>query len=612
MAKDSFEGKELLNIPSHLKNLLNRDLSLSSVDIQSFLNCSKNIDALRNTKSVGESTSNSCVSVKREVLLFDPETDDIIRNLDVKKVIHPSPSQGSSINHLFAQELEESNSPLSDVFNALSAQKKSIIYDSKQNFDFTAGILKPSVLKELGLKQDNVNLVSEGLKVNFKKDLDFSKLKPKPNNRTINRNKSIVRKYLNSLEESGSISKVNFKPSVISPLNLVPKPNGAPRLIHDLSRFNKFIARGPKVKHLNIFNLSKNFSSNTFFTKLDLRNGYFHVPIYPPHRSYFGFSFERQYYVFNVLCFGYSPAPDHFQHLMSDVCRILRSQGVPCNVELDDVIIYGEGRERSLRATHLAISILERAGFKINYSKSVISPTQLIDYLGYTLDARNQCFCLQKSKLVKCKLILKGLSILNSVSRKLMEQLLGFFNFIFSIVPLARSFVRVWYDQLRLHTSHSSRIFFDRSPLGPLWEIIFAKTFVFPWRSGVPKQPLPCFVDATPLRVAGISGKGCFSRSLLSPTPIFEAEMCAALAGIFYHLPYSSFIRLIGDNLAVLFVLQKGSCRNSSGNYFLQNLAKLYIKSPFLLDLRYIRSENNPADCLTRCVFPNFSPVWHA
>ena len=247
-------------------------LSLSNVEIHSFLNCSKNIDALPNTKFVGESTSNSCVSVKREVLLFDPETDDIIRNLDVKKVIHPSPSQGSSINHLFAQELEESNSPLSNVFNALSAQKKSIIYDSKQNFDFSAGILKPSILKELGLKQDNLNFISEGLKVNFKKDLDFSKLKPKPKNRIINKNKSIVRKCLNSLEESGSISKVNFKPSVISPLNSLPKPNGSPCLIHDLSRFNKFIAHGPKVKHLNIFNLSKNFSSNTFFTKLDLRN----------------------------------------------------------------------------------------------------------------------------------------------------------------------------------------------------------------------------------------------------------------------------------------------------------------------------------------------------
>ena len=75
---------------------------------------------------------------------------------------------------------------------------------------------------------------------------------------------------------------------------------------------------------------------------------------------------------------------------------------------------------------------------------------------------------------------------------------------------------------------------------------------------------------------------------------------------IFYDLPYSNFFRLVGDNLAVLFVLQKGSCRNSSGNYFLQNLAKLYLKSPFLLDLRYIHSENNPADCLTRRVFPCF------
>ena len=118
--------------------------------------------------------------------------------------------------------------------------------------------------------------------MNLKKELDVSNLKPKPNNRNIARNRSIVKNYLSCLEESGSISKVNFKPLVVSPLNLVPKSNGAPRLIHDLSRFNKFVSRGPKVKHLNVFNLSKNFSNNTYFTKLDLRNGtsifqYFHL-----------------------------------------------------------------------------------------------------------------------------------------------------------------------------------------------------------------------------------------------------------------------------------------------------------------------------------------------
>ena len=79
-----------------------------------------------------------------------------------------------------------------------------------------------------------------------------------------------------------------FKPLIVSPLHSVPKPNGAPRLIHDLSRFNNFVSRGPKVKHLNIFKLSSKFSNNTFLTKLDLRNGYFHIPIYPPHRTYCG------------------------------------------------------------------------------------------------------------------------------------------------------------------------------------------------------------------------------------------------------------------------------------------------------------------------------------
>ena len=191
-------------------------------------------------------------------------------------------------------------------------------------------------------------------------------------------------------------------------------------------------------------------------------------------------------------------------------------------MELDDVLIHSEGKQNSLRATDLAISILERAGFKINYSKSIINPSQVIDYLGYTLDARRQCFCVQDSKLVKCQLILKAFTLLRSVRRKLMEQVLGFFNFIFTIVPLARSFIRVWYDQLRLHVSDSSRIIFDRSPLGPLRDMLFSKSFVFPWLSGVPKHPLPCFVDTTPLWVAGISGKGCFSRSLPSSTPFLR------------------------------------------------------------------------------------------
>ena len=78
---------------------------------------------------------------------------------------------------------------------------------------------------------------------------------------------------------AGHVQKVNFRPLVVSQLNVVPKANGSPRLIHDLSLLNKFVQRGPKVKHINVLNLAKRFSKKSYLYKLDLSNGYFHLPI---------------------------------------------------------------------------------------------------------------------------------------------------------------------------------------------------------------------------------------------------------------------------------------------------------------------------------------------
>ena len=44
----------------------------------------------------------------------------------------------------------------------------------------------------------------------------------------------MVRKLLGDLEEAGHTEKVNFKPLVVSPQNLVPKNNGSHLLIHNL------------------------------------------------------------------------------------------------------------------------------------------------------------------------------------------------------------------------------------------------------------------------------------------------------------------------------------------------------------------------------------------
>ena len=123
------------------------------------------------------------------------------------------------------------------------------------------------------------------------------------------------------------------------------------------------------------------------------------------------------------------------------------------------------------------------------------------------------------SKLVEYKFILKAPFLLKSVSGTLMKQIMDF-SILFSQF-LIRPFVRVWYNCLKLHNSDYGCIFFSRSPSGPLRDV-FSKMLILPWLLGISQHPLQ--------------------------TPIFEAELCVAVSGIFHHVLYTNYFGLAVDN----------------------------------------------------------------
>ena len=189
------------------------------------------------------------------------------------------------------------------------------------------------------MESNVLDFVKSGIPVQLDSPLFPVDIKTKRNSKNVKRNSNVVRKLLGDLEEAGHIEKLNFKPLVVSPLNLVPKSNGSPGLIHNLKALNRFVKRGPLVKHLNVLELAKTeFSRKTYFCKLDLSNGYFHLSIRPEDRMYFGFSFDHQYFVFNSLCFGYRAAPDFFQAFSQELVRML------CGI-LRDTFCFGKGDE---------------------------------------------------------------------------------------------------------------------------------------------------------------------------------------------------------------------------------------------------------------------------
>ena len=98
------------------------------------------------------------------------------------------------------------------------------------------GIMKRSV-KEFGMKKSALNLIEKGIPVNSSHPLFPGDIKTRRNSRNIEKNFNVIRTLISSLEMAGHGQKLNFRPLVVSPLNVVPEADGSPRLIHDLSFF---------------------------------------------------------------------------------------------------------------------------------------------------------------------------------------------------------------------------------------------------------------------------------------------------------------------------------------------------------------------------------------
>ena len=52
---------------------------------------------------------------------------------------------------------------------------------------------------------------------------------------------------------------------------------------------------------------------------------------------------------------------------------------------IDDTLIYTDTPSQVESAVQYTLDVLQTAGFTINFDKSALTPTQTIEYLGYTI-----------------------------------------------------------------------------------------------------------------------------------------------------------------------------------------------------------------------------------
>lgn len=134
-------------------------------------------------------------------------------------------------------------------------------------------------------------------------------------------NRQIIIDEVQKMVTNGIISPSNSPWA--APVVIVKKSDGSPRFCIDYRRLNS-ITEKDVYPLPRIDDVIERLNGSRIFSKLDLRSGYFQVPLAPSECSKTAFTTSDELWQFNRLPQGLKNSPSVFQRLMNQTLGSLR------------------------------------------------------------------------------------------------------------------------------------------------------------------------------------------------------------------------------------------------------------------------------------------------
>ena len=265
-----------------------------------------------------------------------------------------------------------------------------------------------------------------------------------------------IQEEISSLREKGAISVVadpshsQKQTEFFSNLFLVPKKNGSMRPVINLKALNQWVET-PHFKMEGLPTLQDLLRQGDWLVKVDLKDAYFTVPVQPDHHPYLRFVIEEMTYQFTCLPFGLACTPWVFTKLMKNCGDSSQVMGVQ-----DDYLHRrhpGHGRISYSGPTAL-VHLLQCLGFLINFEKSVMSPTQELEFLGMVVNTNTLIVSLPADKIRQIRSRIFNVA---SLSARLLSHFLGKLNAATQAVAPAPLFFRYLQQDLQLALAHGNQ-----------------------------------------------------------------------------------------------------------------------------------------------------------